>query len=355
MEKRPEESLGVVTLNLEQRELIEELLDKRLRTDPFAATYQERMNNGTEPFFVKNLENVQGDERDVMFVSVTYGPDAKGNLFQRFGPINGPNGHRRLNVLFTRAKKRTEVFSSLDPDKIHASAASSWGLRSLKGYLTFARTGVLDSPETDTAQPTNDFENSVSSVLKGKNFRVVPQVGVAGFFIDLAVTHPSKPGKFILGIECDGASYHSGRSARDRDRLRQEILEKLGWKIYRIWSTDWFKNRTSEIKRLLDHVEGLLTNDPDYRREVDRAKKVASLRQQLIDFREEEIRAAFPDSPPDKNLLRDRLLEEFVTRRPRSKDDWFRFFSMELRTNTDSRQVAQFLDRVFEIINDSFD
>ena len=355
MEKRPEESLGVVTLNLEQRELIEELLDKRLRTDPFAATYQERMNNGTEPFFVKNLENVQGDERDVMFVSVTYGPDAKGNLFQRFGPINGPNGHRRLNVLFTRAKKRTEVFSSLDPDNIHASAASSWGLRSLKGYLTFARTGVLDSPETDTAQPTNDFENSVSSVLKGKNFRVVPQVGVAGFFIDLAVTHPSKPGKFILGIECDGASYHSGRSARDRDRLRQEILEKLGWKIYRIWSTDWFKNRTSEIKRLLDHVEGLLTNDPDYRREVDRAKKVASLRQQLIDFREEEIRAAFPDSPPDKNLLRDRLLEEFVTRRPRSKDDWFRFFSMELRTNTDSRQVAQFLDRVFEIINDSFD
>jgi very-short-patch-repair endonuclease len=354
MSSRPDESLGVVTLNLEQRELIEELLDKQLRTDPFAATYQERMNNGTEPFFVKNLENVQGDERDVMFVSVTYGPDAKGNLFQRFGPINGPNGHRRLNVLFTRAKKRTEVFSSLDPDKIHASAASSWGLRSLKGYLTFARTGVLDSPETGSSPSTNDFENSVSSVLKGKNFHVVPQVGVAGFFIDLAVTHPSKPGKFILGIECDGASYHSGRSARDRDRLRQEILEKLGWKIYRIWSTDWFKNRASEMKRLLDHVEELLTNDPDYRKEVEKAKKVDSLRQQLIDLRETEIKVTFPDSP-ENGLLRKRLLDEFVARRPRSKEDWFRMFSMELRANTDSRQIARYLDRIFEIIIESTD
>ncbi|MGH9661129.1 MAG: DUF4011 domain-containing protein, partial [Bryobacteraceae bacterium] len=132
MQDRPHESLGVVALNFEQRELIEELLDRRLRTEPFALAYQEQMDGGAEPLFVKNLENVQGDERDVIFISATYGPDAKGNQYQRFGPINGPNGHRRLNVLFTRAKKRTEVFSSLDPDKIQTTGSSAWGLRALK-------------------------------------------------------------------------------------------------------------------------------------------------------------------------------------------------------------------------------
>ena len=349
MEKRPDESLGVVTLNLEQRDLIEELLDKRLRTDPFASAYQERMNNGAEPFFVKNLENVQGDERDVMFVSVTYGPDARGNLYQRFGPINGANGHRRLNVLFTRAKKRTEIFSSLDPDKIRTNASSPWGLRALKDYLGFARTGILAAPDEGSEQPTNDFERSVGLVLKENGFDVVPQVGVTGFFIDLAIKHPSKPGKFLLGIECDGASYHSGKSARDRDRLRQEILENLGWKLHRVWSTDWFKSRANEIKRLLQHVEELLANDPDYLRETERVKRMTSLRQQLIDVRN-EISRAFPDTPPEKELLRDELLEVFLTRHPKTKEEWFRMFSMELRTSTDSRQVAQFLDRVFEII-----
>jgi hypothetical protein len=224
MQDRSDESLGVVALNFEQRELIEELLDRRLRTEPFALAYQERMNGGPEPFFIKNLENVQGDERDVIFISATYGPDAKGNQYQRFGPINGPNGHRRLNVLFTRAKKRTEVFSSLDPDKIQTTTSSAWGLRALKQYLTFARSGVLEAADDGGPQPTNDFERSVGAVLKEKGFEVVPQVGIAGFFVDLAVRHPTKPGTYVLGIECDGASYHSGRSARDRDRLRQEIL-----------------------------------------------------------------------------------------------------------------------------------
>src|SRR5713101_4215431 len=166
MHNRMDESLGVVALNFEQRELIEDLLDRRLQTEPFAIAYQERMNSGPEPLFIKNLENVQGDERDVIFVSVTYGPDAKGNQYQRFGPINGPNGHRRLNVLFTRAKKRVEVFSSLDPDKIKTASSSSWGLRALKQYLTFARSGVLHGADDGGPQPTNDFERSVGAVLK---------------------------------------------------------------------------------------------------------------------------------------------------------------------------------------------
>jgi very-short-patch-repair endonuclease len=262
------ESLGVVALNFEQRELIEELLDHRLREDPFGQSYQERMK-GPESFFIKNLENVQGDERDVIFISTTYGPDSMGNQFQRFGPINGENGYRRLNVLFTRAKRRTVVFSSLDPDKILTTPNSPWGLRVLKQYLNFARSGILEGPDHGLDQPANDFEMSVGAVLKEKGLDVVPQVGVAGFFIDLGVRHPLKQGAFLLGIECDGASYHSGRSARDRDRLRQEILVNLGWKIYRIWSTDWFKSRDSEIKRLLRHVESLLTSDPLYRKQAE--------------------------------------------------------------------------------------
>jgi superfamily I DNA and/or RNA helicase/very-short-patch-repair endonuclease len=353
MEKHPEESLGVVTLNFEQRELIEELLDQRLRTDPFVMAYQERMNVGPEPFFVKNLENVQGDERDVIFISVTYGPDARGNQYLRFGPINGANGHRRLNVLFTRAKKRVEVFSSLDPDKIQTSGSSPWGLRALKKYLTFARTGVLDSPDDQGEQPTNDFERSVGSVLKENGFDVVPQVGVAGFFIDLAVRHPAKLGTFLLGIECDGASYHSGRSARDRDRLRQEILVNLGWKIYRVWSTDWFRSRATEIKRLLKHIEDMLATDPDYLGERNKTQRAESLRQQLIDLRENEIRAAFPDSPPEKGLLRNVVLDEFVRKHPKTRDDWFRVISHELRANTDSKQVGQYLPRVLAIIRDA--
>jgi very-short-patch-repair endonuclease len=120
----------------------------------------------------------------------------------------------------------------------------------------------LETPNDGGEQPTNDFERSIGSVLKEDGFDVVPQVGVAGFFFDLAVRHPVKPGTFLLGIECDGASYHSGRSARARDRLRQEILENLGWKIYRIWSTDWFKSRATEITRLLKYIEGMLATDP---------------------------------------------------------------------------------------------
>jgi very-short-patch-repair endonuclease len=355
MTKRPEESLGVVAMNFEQRELIEELLDKRLRTDPFTMAYQERMKSRAEPFFVKNLENVQGDERDVIFISVTYGPDAKGNQYLRFGPINGANGHRRLNVLFTRAKKRTEIFSSLDPERIQTTGSSAWGLRALKQYLVFARTGVLETPDEGGEQPTNDFERSVGNVLKENGFDVVPQVGVAGFFIDLAVRHPVKPGVFLVGIECDGASYHSGRSARDRDRLRQEILEKLGWRIYRVWSTDWFKNRETEIARLLKYLEATLVADPDYVKERGKRQRVESLRQQLIDLRENEIKTAFPESPRGKGLLRDALLEEFARRRPRTRDEWFRLVPQELRSSTDSKQVGQFLPKVLAIIKSSYE
>jgi very-short-patch-repair endonuclease len=350
MRQHPTESLGVVTLNFEQRELVEELLDQRLRDDPAAIAYQERMKGGQDTLFVKNLENVQGDERDVIFISTTYGPDARGNQYQRFGPINSINGHRRLNVLFTRAKKRCVVFSSLDPERIQTTSNSPWGLRALKQYLTFARTGILQQADDGLDQPTNDFERSVGAVLKDNGYEIVPQIGVAGFFIDLGVKHPAKAGVFLLGIECDGAGYHSGRSARDRDRLRQEILENLGWKIHRVWSTDWFKSRNKEIKRLLLTIEALLENDPIYREQRQKASRTESLRQRLMTLRDMEVTPAFPDSPAENGLLRNDLLEEFVEKRPKTRDDWFRKIAPQFRTTVDSKQVGRYLDRVLEII-----
>jgi very-short-patch-repair endonuclease len=350
MRDNPHESLGIVTLNFEQRELVEELLDKRLREDPAAIAYQEKMMAGSDALFVKNLENVQGDERDVIFISTTYGPDARGNQYQRFGPINGPSGHRRLNVLFTRSKKRTVVFSSLDPDRIQTTANSPWGVRALKKYLIFARTGILQQADDGNDLPTNDFERSIGSVMKEHGYEVVPQVGVAGFFIDLGVKHPAKPGAFLLGVECDGASYHSGRSARDRDRLRQEILENLGWKIHRIWSTDWFRSRDSEIKRLLKRIEELLEADPAYRKQQEVDMRRQSLRERLIDLRDGEIIEAFPDSGTESGLLGPALLEEFVLKRPKTRDDWFRKISQASRTSVDSKQVGRYLDRVLGLI-----
>jgi very-short-patch-repair endonuclease len=255
----PEDSLGVVTMNFEQRELIEELLDARLRDDSFSSAWIELRETTPEPFFIKNLENVQGDERDAIFISVTYGRDPKGNIFQRFTGVNTATGYRRLNVLITRAKKRTVVFSSLDPDLIQTTASSAWGVRALKGYLNYAKNGISSSPEISPgAEPSNEHEAAIGSVLKEHGYDVVPQVGVSGYFIDLAVRHPHKPGVFLLGIEFDGKSYHSGRSARDRDRLRQMTLVNQGWAIHRIWSTDWFKNRNSEVDRLLKRVRSLV-------------------------------------------------------------------------------------------------
>ena len=258
MQAFPELSLGVVALNFQQRELIDELLTERIRNDDIAQRFIERHKEAAEPFFVKNLENVQGDERDVIFISVTYGRDQNGNLFQRFGPINQAQGPRRLNVLFTRAKHKIVVFSSIDPDEIRTDGSTSRGVTILKGYLNYAKSGRLDTESYPERPPESDFEIAVSSLLAARGFECVPQIGVAGFFIDIAVRHPLKDGTFILGVECDGASYHSARSARDRDRLRQMILENLGWNMHRIWSTDWFKDSRREIEKVAERIRLIL-------------------------------------------------------------------------------------------------
>jgi hypothetical protein len=246
----PSHSVGIVTFSFAQRNIITELLEARRRQD---ATLDEFLREGqAEDLFVKNIENVQGDERDVILVSIGYGPSVPGGRLSSmsFGPVNGEGGGRRLNVLFTRARIRCEVFASFDPGDIDLSRTAKDGPRILKRFLEFAKNGRLDESAPTGDDADSPFEEDVAKVIRGCGFLADSQVGSAGFRIDIGVRHPDKPGSYILAVECDGATYHSALWARERDRLRQDVLERLGWRFHRIWSTDWFYNRRAEIERL---------------------------------------------------------------------------------------------------------
>jgi hypothetical protein len=246
----PTLSLGVVTFSFAQRNLITELLELARRTDATLDTFL-REGQSEDPF-VKNIENVQGDERDVILVSVGYGPTIPGGRLasMSFGPVNGEGGERRLNVLFTRARVRCEVFASFDPGDIDPARARGEGTRILKRFLDFAKSGRIDDRSPTGAAADTPFEEDVGDVIRSLGFLADPQVGSAGFRIDIGVRHPERPGTYLLAVECDGAAYHSALWARERDRLRQDVLEHLGWRLHRIWSTDWFYNRAAEIQRL---------------------------------------------------------------------------------------------------------
>ncbi len=249
----PRHTLGVVAFSSSQAQAIEDQIELLRRSDPSCEEFFSL--HPFEPFFVKSLENVQGDERDVMFISVGYGRDANGNLTMVFGPLNQDGGERRLNVLITRARRRCEVFTNILPDDLDLGRTDARGVRALKIFLRFAREGHLDVPAASGRDPDSPFEEAVLRALRELGYEVDPQVGSAGFFVDLAVKDPEKPGRYLLGVECDGATYHSARSARDRDRLRQEVLEGLGWRIHRVWSTDWFSSPDSEMRRLVEAIE----------------------------------------------------------------------------------------------------
>jgi hypothetical protein len=255
---RPQESLGVGTLNMNQARLISDLLDARCERDPVARAALEQFDQQREhePLFIKNLENLQGDERDVIFISFTYGKDpASGKVFKRFGPMNQEVGWRRFNVLITRARRRLEVFTSMTPLDVGGGPTSSRGVNAMRDFLEFCQTRQVPDRQLDSERPPgSEFEVAVGQVISEFGLRYVPQVGVAGFFIDIGVLAPQSETDFLLGIECDGASYHSSKSARDRDRLRQEIIESRGWRIHRIWSTDWYQNQKFEVQRLREAI-----------------------------------------------------------------------------------------------------
>jgi hypothetical protein len=244
------QSLGIVTFSFAQRNLITQLLEERRRQDAILDNFLREGHR--EDLFVKNIENVQGDERDVILVSVGYGPTIAGGRLtsMSFGPVNGEGGERRLNVLFTRARIRCEVFASFDPGDIDLSRTAAAGPRILKRFLDFAKNGRLDDSTQTGEGADSAFEEDVANVVRSFGFLADNQVGSAGFRIDLGIRHPDKPGTFVLAVECDGATYHSALWARERDRLRQDVLEHLGWHFHRIWSTDWFYNRRVEVERL---------------------------------------------------------------------------------------------------------
>lgn len=251
--QHPELTLGVGTFSMAQREAVTEQLELLRRGDSSCEGFF--VAHPDEPFFVKNLENIQGDERDVILISIGYGRDTAGKITLNFGPLTAKGGERRLNVLITRARQRCEVFTNLTEDDLDLNRTTSEGVKALKTFLKYARTGDLQAGPQPTGRPADSpFEEEVRLALEAKGYRMAAQVGQAGFFIDLAVIDPAQPGRYLLGIECDGATYHSALSARDRDRLRQQVLEGLGWKIYRVWSTDWFHNPVREIERLEEAI-----------------------------------------------------------------------------------------------------
>lgn len=397
-----DKSLGVGTFNTQQRDLIQQLLDEKEKTNPHVANYLNRWKDNSEPFFIKNLESLQGDERDVIFISTTFGPDKlTGKVFQRFGPMNQKPGWRRLNVLITRSKQKMHVFTSMKSSDILVSETSSRGVASLKGFLQYLESGSLTyKPEiTDGKGFDSPFEESVYSILSNAGIKSVPQVGVAGYFIDLAVVSNVND-DYVLAIECDGATYHSSKSARDRDRLKQEVLERLGWKVYRIWSTDWFKNRDNEISKLLKVVnEQLATFSEKYKhrqitspahqeiivdklddikahpsvklnlndeieeekveqRHDDNALRQSSYKQAFVSdeklkdllsqLRDEEIAKEFDINSP-RCILSKIMIDQFVKQKPKDMDE-FRFkVKQQLRENIDSNQV-KFLSMIFDII-----
>ncbi|KGN37504.1 DUF3320 domain-containing protein [Knoellia subterranea] len=257
---RPDTSLGVVTFSVAQADAIQSALDRVMDERPDLADHLD--GDRLHGFFIKSLESVQGDERDVMIFSIGYGPDEHGKVTSNFGALNKSKGWKRLNVAITRARQRVEIVTSIRAGDIPDSTNES--VRHLTGYLDFAERGMsalaldLGPSGLDTDSP---FEDSVLGAIRAMGFTVEPQVGAAGYRIDIGVRHPAHPGVYAIGIECDGYMYHSSPAARDRDRLRQQVLEGLGWRLHRIWGTAWYRDRPTETIRLQAAIE-LAINAP---------------------------------------------------------------------------------------------
>ena len=283
-------SLGVGTFSVAQKNAILEELEVRRKERPeFEALFSD---NKDEHFFVKNLETIQGDERDVILISVGYGYDNDRKMSLNFGPLNQDGGERRLNVLITRAREKCVVFSNFKAYDMKLTANPPYGVKSLKEFLEYAENLTLGThgPEMHTKEP---FEDAIANYLEENGYIVDRQIGCAGFRVDLAIVDDENPGKYILGITTDGKMYSSSKVARDRDRLREQVLTGLGWKLYHLWSTDWYRNRDLGRKKLLDFVEkSIKQSREEEKRRTEEAKKLAEKRRIEAEKRAEELRLA---------------------------------------------------------------
>ena len=380
-----ERSVGIAAVNIQQAQAIRDEWDRVTRELPDLQELLYQEENGLKSLFIKNLENVQGDERDVIFISLTYGRDRNGNFYQRFGPINRDDGWRRLNVLFTRSKEQMVVFSSMDSAMITPTGTSKRGVTALKDFLSFCETGTVPEATTVTGRgPDSPFEEDVAAVVRQFGLEAEYQVGVAGFFIDIGVLDPAVPRHYLLGIECDGASYHTSQSVRDRDKIRQEVLENLGWRIHRIWSTDWFKRGARERQRLRDVLDQARL-EADERRSVtvraqakaatepssDRANDLddeilqedanclendergddEELRNRLLKLRA-TLDEEFPDSRPENCLLSDDIVQILVKKTPITMNEFHHSIPLERRQQIDMEQSRVYLSTILAMIED---
>ena len=315
-QKRPHESLGVVAMSQSQQTMIqneaERMRAKYHELNSFCSGSKEN------PFFVKNLETVQGDERDVVFISIGYGRSEDGRLFQNFGPVSNEGGERRLNVLFTRAKKRCRVFSSIRYTDIKHDEARHRGPYMLKTFLKYAETGEIDVPRITGRPPDSPFEEAVGEAIMRYGFKVDYQVGSEGFLIDLAVRDPNCEGAYILAIECDGARYHSSHWARERDRMRQTLLEAKGWTFHRVWSTDWFANPETETKRAVEAIRRACVKTP---------RSSSPVRRHSVVVREKRSR-----QPPES--VRE-YYKEFDNRKYKGRAHHYHIYNAEIGEITD--------------------
>jgi very-short-patch-repair endonuclease len=261
-EEYPDRSLGIIAFGEVQQSAIQDALIAKRRERPEFEPFFKDSNE--EALFIKNLETVQGDERDTIIFSIGYAPDATGKFIMNFGPLSRDGGERRLNVAVTRARYNLKLVGSIMPTDIDVDRISGQGPKLLRLYIDFAINGpnaiLGEITASDGLYFDSDFEVSVYEFLAANGFDVSTQVGCSGYRIDMAVRHPQYNGGFAIGVECDGAMYHSARTARERDRLRQTVLEDMGWVIYRVWSTDWIKDRNTEGERLLNAVQAAIDN-----------------------------------------------------------------------------------------------
>jgi len=291
-----ERSIGVVTFSRGQQVLIEDLLDKaRKENQSLDSILSEDQKDSV---FVKNIENVQGDERDVIIFSICYGPDRHGRVRVNFGPMNKEGGQRRLNVAITRARREVLVFSSMRGDQINLSKTRSRGVRDLKNFLDYAERGPSAIAEATQYNPDADFdspfEREVCEALRNKGWEVHNQVGCASYRIDLAVVDPEAEGRYLLGIECDGANYHRAKTARDRDKLREGVLRDLGWQIHRIWSTDWWNDPERELRK----IESALEKAKQVREDASLAPSVPDEEEKKGESRPEIEESVAAENPP---------------------------------------------------------
>ena len=289
-------SIGVVTFSQAQKDLIEDLVEKERSKHPALESYFS--DTQEEPLFVKNLENVQGDERDVILFSIGYAPDANSKFSMNFGPLNRQGGERRLNVAITRAKEQVVVFSSIHADQIELSRTNAVGAAHLKYFLDYAEKKVNIYSGADSANSTDGLQNEIAEFLTGKGYTVERNVGCSGFRIDLALRHPDRPDEFLLGIECDNTAYAAQKTTRDRDNLRHQILKGLGWHTCRAWCVDWAFDREQAEKALLDFIEKARSES------LEQPKGDSSKKEDTVDnFRETEtpppeIAADLPAAAP---------------------------------------------------------